>query len=66
MNICADCARLTSRGITASKTARLRCFVCEVARNPPPLPPRLERHRARRRMADAIKRRARGARQIRR
>ena len=65
MNICTDCGQPTSRGATArASSTALRCFVCEAARNPPPLPPRLEERRARRRIYDTMKRRARGARQI--
>ena len=64
MNICADCGQPTNRGITASKTDRARCFVCEVARTPPPPPPSVLRKRARNRIYDTVKRRARGARQI--
>ena len=64
MNICADCGQPTNRGITASKTDRARCLICDVALNPPPLPPRLERQRARRRIYDTMTRRAKGARQI--
>ncbi len=64
MSTCTICGKPTNRGITASRTARVRCLICDVALNPPPLPPRLERQRARRRVYEAMTRRARGARQI--
>ena len=65
MNICTDCGQPTSRGATArASSTALRCFVCEAARNPPPPPPSILRKRARNRIYDTVKRRARGARQI--
>ena len=63
MNTCTICGHPVNRGNTSPGDVK-RCIICEVARNPPPLPPRLERQRARRRVYEAMTRRARGARQI--
>lgn len=56
MNTCIDCGHPVNRGNTSPGDVK-RCIICEVARNPPPLPPRLEQQRLRRRVADTIARR---------